>query len=85
MDTPVVLVLSKALEEAKPLATRVARKSPLRRSYIMLYLAYRAACANQLERCREYISRAIPDSRAFGISGNLIGAYNYLDKQLQAA
>lgn len=87
MDTPIVLTLSKALEEAKPLATRVPRTSSLRRSYILLRLAFRAARREKFGICRDFINRAIPgfSDNDVPVSGALIGVYNRLDRQLQAA
>lgn len=87
MDYDVLPVLNHALEATKPLATREPRSSPVRRSYILLRLALRAARRQKFGLCRSHLDQAIPgfSCNDVPISGDLIGAYNRLGHMLQAA
>lgn len=89
MDSNDLLTLSNALEEAKPLATRVSRSTTLRRSYILLHLAIRAARQKRFGLCRDFLDRALPgfcqSNDLLSCTSDLIGIYTRLGHQLQAA
>lgn len=86
-DTDVVLMLSEALEEAKPLATRLPRKTVLHRPYILLCLARRAARRQKFGLCQAFVNRAIPGFSRWGlpVTGKLLKVFNHFERQLQAA
>lgn len=87
MDSNDLLTLSNAVEVTKPLATRDPHFIDLRRSCILLRLAVRAARRQNFGLCRNFINRAIPgfSIHEVPVSGALIGVYNHLGRQLQAA
>lgn len=89
MDTNDLLILSHAVEETKPLGTRVTRLTTLRRSYILLRLAFRAARRRKLDACRSFLDRALPgfcqSNDLVSCTSELLGVYNHLGHQLKAA
>lgn len=89
MDRKDLLILSNALEETKSFATRVSRPTTLRRSYILLHLAVRAARRRKLDLCRDFLDRALPgfcqSNDLVSCTSDLLVVYNHLGHQLQAA
>lgn len=87
MDKTVLLTLNKALEEAKPYVTRDSWSPSLRRSYILLRLACRAARRQKLSLCRTFVDLAIPgfSRNVVPVSADLMRLWKYLDQLLQAA
>lgn len=89
MDNDDLLVLSEALEETKPLVTRVSRSTPLRRTHILLRLAYRAARRHRIARCQYFLDLALPglcqSNDLVSCASEILGVYNHLSHLPHAA